>query len=369
MSQTKRKSHEPLVRIEKRPELYGSKILLISLLALALALIVGGIFLLCLGFNPLTAYATIVSGAFSNKIYTIATIELIIPLLICSLGITFAFKMKFWNIGAEGQFIMGAIFATYPALALSGLNHWLLLLIMLVCGFVGGALLALLPAYFKSKYNTNETLFTLMLNYIALYLIVYLKQGPWKDPMSGGFPRIASLSSNARLDLVFGVHIGWIIAIILVIFVFIYLRYTKQGYEISVVGESENTAKYAGMNVRRIVLRTMILSGGICGIGGMLQVSGVSFSLDEGIAAGVGFTAIIVAWLARLNPFAILLVSVLFSILEKGCSVMESSYGLPTSVPDILQGIILFSVLGFDFFTRYKFTFRFGKKSVRKDEV
>lgn len=360
---------EPFVRIEKRPELFGMRMVMVSLLGLLFALIAGGIFLLCLGHNPFIAYKDIIAGAFSNQIYIVGTIELIIPLLIISLGITLAFKMKFWNIGAEGQFIMGAVFATYPALFMTTLPHWLLLLVMLLFGFVGGALFALIPAYFKCKFGTNETLFTLMLNYVALYTVGYLKQGPWRDPNSGGFPKIATYAPNARLDRVFGVHIGWIIAILLVILVFVYLRYSKHGYEISVVGESENTAKYAGMNVRKIVLRTMIISGGICGIAGMLQASGASFSLDEGIANGVGFTAIIVAWLARLNPFAIVVVTVLFSILEKGCSVMESSYGLNSAVPDILQGVILFSVLALDFFTRYKFTFHFGKNADRKEEV
>ncbi len=359
---------EPFIRIEKRTELYGFKQAMVILIAILVALVAGGIFILCLGHNPFVAYKTIVYGAFSNAIYIKSTIELIIPLVILSLGITLAFKMKFWNIGAEGQFIMGALFATFPALFLNNMPHILLLLLMFLFGFIGGGLFGLLPAYFKSKYNTNETLFTLMLNYVALYLVVYLKEGPWRDPSSGGFPKIASYIEKARLDTIFNVHIGWIVGLLLVVIIFFYIKKSKHGYEISVVGESENTANYAGMNVKKIVLRTMFISGGICGIAGMLQASGVNYCLDEGIASGVGFTAIIIAWLARLNPLGILFVSIMFGILEKGCGVMESSYGFSSSVPDILQGIILFCILACDFFTRYKFTKRHSTKEVRKEE-
>lgn len=362
------KKKEPFVRIEKRSELYGLRQALVILIALLVALTAGGIFILCLGHNPFIAYKTIIYGAFSNAIYIKSTIELIIPLLILSLGVTLAFKMRFWNIGAEGQFIMGAVFATYPALFLNNMPHVLLLLVMFIFGFIGGGLFGILPAYFKSKYNTNETLFTLMLNYVALYIVVYLKEGPWRDPNSGGFPKIASFIKKARLDTIFNIHIGVVFALLLVVFIFFYLRKSKHGYEISVVGESENTANYAGMNVKKIVLRTMFLSGGICGAAGMLQASGVNYCLDEGIANGVGFTAIIIAWLARLNPFGILFVSIMFGILEKGCSVMESNFGFSSSVPDILQGIILFCILACDFFTRYKFTLRQSSKKARKEE-
>jgi len=287
-----------------------------------------------------------------------ATIKIMIPLLMASLGVTLAFKMRFWNIGAEGQIIMGAVFASYFALYHSDWPHALLLFVMLVAGFIGGGLWGLIPAYFKAKFQTNETLLTLMLNYIALHVISFLRDGPWKDPSSSGFPKIARFDSNSQLDKVFGVQIGWIIALIMVVFVFIYLVYTKHGFEISVVGESEATAKYAGMNVKKIILRTMILSGGIAGITGMVQASGSDMTLASSVAGGVGFTAIIVAWLADLNPFGIFVISFLFSILEKGSSVMQSTFGISTYSAAVLQGIILFFVLGCEFFIRYKFLLR-----------
>jgi ABC-type uncharacterized transport system permease subunit len=349
---------EPLIRVAVRAEVPFGKNLILSLFALLASIVAGGLFLLALGQNPFVMYATIVNGAFRSSIAIKATVKIAIPLLITSIGITPAFEMKFWNIGAEGQIIMGAIFASYFALFFDNLPHGILLLIMLAAGMVGGGIWALIPAYFKTKYGTNETLFTLMLNYIALYMIKYFSEGPWRDPSSSGFPKIATFHENAWLDEIFGVHAGWLIGLLLVIFMFAYLKYSKHGYEIDVIGDSVNTARYAGMNVKKIVMRTMFLSGAICGIAGMTQVTGAAYTLSDGVAGGVGFTAITVAWLSKLNPFIILVVTVLFATLEKGCSVMQSTFGLSSAVSGILQGIILFFILGFDFFTHYKFVLR-----------
>lgn len=354
---------EPLLRVVKKTELSAGKTIGLTLLALLLAIVAGGLFILAIGHNPFKIYGTIVQGAWRSKLAIKGTIKIAIPLLIASLGITPAFQMKFWNIGAEGQIIMGGIFASYFALFFDQLPHGLLLLIMFIAGMLGGGLWGLIPAYFKTKFGTNETLFTLMLNYIALYTIKFLTEGPWRDPESSGFPKIASFIENARLDQIFGVHAGWLIGLVLVIVVFVYLKFTKHGYEISVVGESVNTARYAGMNVRKIMMRTMFISGAICGIAGMTQVSGAAYTLGEGVAGGVGFTAITVAWLSKLNPVVILVVTVLFSMLEKGCSVMQSTFGLSAAASGILQGIILFFVLAFDFFTRYRFVLRKGRKA------
>ncbi len=351
-------SREPLVRTAKRADLPRHKVYLLRAAAVLLALLAGGLFIFTIGHNPFVIYATIIKGAFRSTMVIQATIKVMIPLLISALGITLAFKMRFWNIGAEGQIIMGAIFASYFALFHSNWPHWLLIIVMIIAGFVGGGLFGLIPAFFNAKWGTNETLFTLMLNYIALNLICLLRDGPWADPESKGFPKIARFDGNAQLDKVFGVQAGWIIAFILVVIVFIYLKYTKHGYEIGVVGESHGTANYAGMNVKKIILRTMFLSGGICGIAGMAQATGSDMTLATGVAGGVGFTAIIVAWLAQLNPLGILLVSFLFSVLEKGSTLVQSEYGLSVDSADVLQGIILFCILASEFFIRYRFVFR-----------
>lgn len=343
------------IRISKRAEVGTKKAVIFRAIAVAAAIIAGGLFILCIGYNPFSVYGTIIKGAFSTSMAFQATVKVMIPLLISSLGVTLAFKMKFWNIGAEGQIIAGAICASYFALFHADLPHFLLILIMFAAGIIGGGLYGLIPAFFKAKFGTNETLFTLMLNYIALYVIVWLRDGAWADPESGGFPKIARFTSNAQLDKVGGIQIGWIIGLILTVIVFIYLKYTKHGYEISVVSESHATARYAGMNPKKIMLRTMFFSGAVCGIAGMVQATGSDMTLATSVAGGVGFTAIIVAWLAQLEPIAILIVSFLFSVLEKGSSVMQSTFGLSTYCADVLQGIILFFVLAGEFFIRYKF--------------
>jgi simple sugar transport system permease protein len=349
---------EPLIRIVKRNELSSSKVMLLRLVGVVLAIAAGGLFILLLGRNPFLVYASIVSGAFRSAVALQATIKIMIPLLITSVGVSIAFKMKFWNIGAEGQIIAGAIFASYFALYYGLWPRAILLPVMLAAGVLGGGLWGLIPAFCKAKFNTNETLFTLMLNYIALNMIVFLRDGPWADPQSGGFPKIARFIENVQLPKLFGVQIGWIFAVAIVIFSYIYLKKAKHGYEIAVVGESAKTAEYAGMNVKRIVLRTMFLSGGICGAAGMLQAAGSDYTLAVSVAGGTGFTAIIVAWLANLSPIGIFFVSFLFSVLVKGCSVMQSSFGISTYSSEVLQGVILFFVLGCEFFVRHKFAFR-----------
>lgn len=357
---------EALIRVVKRPDMSAKKTVLLYIAAIIVAIAAGGLFILALGHNPILYYATAVKGCFKSSLAKRALIRIIIPLLITSLGLSVAFKMKFWNIGAEGQFIFGAICAAYVALFQSdGLSHAAVIILMGVAGFVGGGLFGLVTAFFKTKFGTNETLLTLMFNYIALNLVQYLMDGPWRDPESAGFSKIAQFPETAWIDMIAKIDVSWIVAIILVIFLYIYFKYTKHGYEISVVGDSQNTAKYAGMNVNKIVLRTMFLSAGICGLAGMLQVAGdaTTHTLSTGIASGVGFTAIIVAWLAKLNPFGIVAVSCMFGLLEKGCGVAESTFNLSGSVADILQGIILFFILAFDFFIQYRLAFKKTEKS------
>ncbi|HZK39354.1 MAG TPA: ABC transporter permease [Clostridia bacterium] len=358
-------SKEPFARIVKRKELTKQQAILLRVVAFFLAIIAGGIFIWLMGKNPIEAYRLILKGAFvgskRNPMSSIqATINIAIPLLIVSLGLSFAFKMKFWNIGGESQVITGGIFATYFALYYSNLPAPILLPVMFIAGAFGGGLMGLLPAIFKVRFGTNETLFTLMLNYITFYIVRYLESGPWRA--IPGFAGIAQFDANARLAKIGGVHVGWIFVVLLIAVVYIYLNHTKQGYEISVVGESQATANYAGMNVRKIVLRTMFISGAICGIAGMIQVAGIDYTLSAGIAGGVGFKGIIVAWLSQLNPFVIAFVTAVFSILEKGSGIMQSDLGLSSAGTEVLQGIILFFFLGCEFFIRYSFVF--GKRRV-----
>ena len=340
--------------IIKRAEIPTLQAVVYRAIAILLAMCTGALFISALGFNPLSVYGTMITGALGSQMTIYETVKVTIPLLVAALGTALAFKMRFWNIGGRGQLAIGAVCASYFALFH---EHWpmpVLLLVMALAAIVGAGLFGLIPAYFKARFGTNETLLTLMLNYIAVYLIQFLREGPWKNPADMGFPKIARFGPNAVIPKVLGVHAGWIVALALVALVYLYLRYTKHGYEISVVGENPPTARYAGMDVKKIIMRTMFISAAICGLAGMLQVAGADRTLTDSVGGGAGFTAIIVAWLSKLNPLVILIVSALFGIMIKGSGTMQSTYGISTAAADVLQGILLFFVLGSEFFFQYR---------------
>lgn len=249
---------------------------------------------------------------------------------------------------------MGAFAAALFALKFQDMPKPILLFAMAAAAVLAGGLWALIPAFFKAQFGTNETLMTLMLNYIALKWVTYLQYGPWKDPDANGFPTIKRFSENAILPKLFGVHIGWMVALILVVIIHIFLHHTKKGYEITVIGESENTARYAGMDIKKIILTAILLSGGLCGLTGMLQASAVNNTLAVEVTGGVGYTAIITAWLAQLSAPVIVLVSFLFAALLQGGSFIQSAFQIPQAAAQILQGMILFFVLGSEFFIQYK---------------
>ncbi|MFA5448994.1 MAG: ABC transporter permease [Clostridia bacterium] len=368
--------NEPPVRVVKREGLPLWKNAIYYFSAIVFALFLGGVFIAITGNNPFLFYATVFTGSFSNIIHIKNLIAMVVPLTITSLGIAYAFKMKFWNIGAEGQFLMGAFIATAVALALGDtLPQFITVVIVALSGALGGGLYGVIIALLKVRFNTNETLLSLMFNYIALYIVSYCVYVEFfKKPTQGiptyeQIPRAAWLTEfkNGPLPIL---DTALIICVLLVVFTFIYFRFTKQGYEIAVVGDSPATANYAGMKVKRIIVRTMFISASIIGLAGALQLMGISSShtMTPGITGGMGWDGIIVAWLAKLNPFGILITSFLLSVLEKGCGVARTAYGISEAVAAILQGIILFSVLAFDFFLRYKLVFRKRQKSVAKEE-
>ena len=342
-----------MLKIVKRKSLSKKEHVVIQSLAIVLALLFAAIFIGMTGNNPVKVYLSMLDGAFGNSFRFKETIINSIPLIITSLGIIISFKMKFWNIGGEGQFVMGAVLGSYFALYHNTLPKPLLLIIMLIAGFVAGGLWGIIPAYFRTKFKTNETIFTLLMNYIAIKFLTFLQYGPWKDPKSFGFPKISGFVDNAVLPKIFGIHIGFIIAIILCIVVYIYINHTKQGYEISVIGESENTAIYAGMKVDKIVMRTVFISAGICGLAGIIQASAVSKTLAVTISNGTGLTAIIIAWLSNLNAGVTFIVAILFSALVQGGSYIQMTFDIPQAAANVLQGTILFFVLGSSFFTTY----------------
>lgn len=347
-----------MLRITKRTGLNRKQIITFRIVAVAGALVATGLFMLLLGYNPFQVYASMLEGGFGTLYRLRETIIKTVPLVITSLGIAVAFKMKFWNIGAEGQIYMGAFAASWVALNNPNLPQPLLLLLMMLAGIIGGGIWALIPAFFKAQFNTNETLFTLMMNYIALKWVTYLQYGPWKDPELKGFALIKKFSENGILPKVLGIHIGWIIMLLLIAVIYIFMNRTKMGYEIAVVGESENTARYAGMNIKKIVVSAVVISGGLCGLAGMIQASGVYNTLAVEVTGGVGYTAIITTWLGQLSAPVIGVVSLLFAALVQGGSYIETAFQIPKAAAQLLQGIILFFVLGSEFFIQYKLAFR-----------
>ncbi|MBF4691831.1 ABC transporter permease [Fusibacter ferrireducens] len=351
-----------MLRMVKRTDMTSNKASLIRVLSILFALITAGLFIAIMGHNPIKVYSAMFMGAFGSTFRIKDTLIIAIPLILTSVGIMIAFKMKFWNIGGEGQILMGAFFASFIALNFDTLPKPLLLLMMFIAGFIGGGLWALLPAFLKVKFDTNETIITLMLNYIAIKWITYLQYGPWKDPKSMGFPKIANFSDAAILPKVFGIHMGWIITLVIVVIVSVMMKYSKKGYEISVVGESMDTAKYSGINVNRVILGALFVSGGICGIVGMIEASAVNQTLSASLSAGYGFTAIITTWLSALNAAVIIPVSILFAAMIKGGSFIQTAFQIPQAAANILQSIILFFVIGSEFFVQYKLVLKSSKK-------
>ena len=354
----------PLIRLAKRDAMPAWQVWCIRGSSFIAAILLGALIFLVLGNNPISAYGTILSGSLGKSTAIRQTVKIAIPLLGTALAIAPCFKMRFWNIGAEGQITAGAVAASYFALFWADrLPGPALILVMAAAGAVAGGIWALVPAFFKAKWGTNETLFTLMMNYIIIGVVRWLQGGPWEG--RPGSQIIPQFDSKAVLPKVLGVHCGWIIVLVLTVVMFIYMKYTKQGYEIAVIGESENTARYAGMNVGAIIMRTMFLSGAISGLVGFIVASGANNTLYDGVAAGVGFTAITVAWLAQLNPFAMIGISALLAVLEKGADTLQTRMNVPASISDIITGIFLFCMLGCEFFINYRIILRGGKEGAK----
>ncbi len=359
MSERKR---DPLFHISKRAEMPWHKALAIRIAAIVLALVVCAVICVVMtGENPLQIYSTIVKGAFGStrKIWT--TAQNVAMLLCISLAVTPAFKMRFWNIGGEGQALVGCLASAACMILLRDLMpNWLLLICMVVTSMIAGAIWGGIPAIFKAKWGTNETLFTLMMNYVATQLVAYFCIF-WESPRGSG--KIGIINSSSRM--------GWLprvanqqyllnIAIVLVLvgLMFLYLYYTKHGYEISVVGESERTARYVGIKVEWVIVRTMLISGALCGLAGFLLVGGTNHTLTTTLVDGRGFTAVMVSWLAKFNPFTMILTSFLLVFLDRGASDVSSKFGLNQSFADIITGVILFFIIGCEFFINYKINFR-----------
>ena len=357
-----KQSKGPLVHIVKRGNLpwyaaWGIRLLAIVLALVACALVTT----VTTGENPIQVYAAMIDGAFGTARKTWITFQNMSVLLCISLAVTPAFRMRFWNIGAEGQTLAGCLATAACMILLADkLPNWLLICTMVLSAIAAGAVWGLIPAIFKAKWNTNETLFTLMMNYVATQLVAYFVI-LWEVPKGAGKIGIINQSSE----------IGWlpqlfsskylmsiVVVAIVTILMYLYLNYSKQGYEIAVVGESERTARYVGIKVEKVIIRTMAISGAVCGLAGLLLVGGINHTVTTTIVSGRGFTAVMVSWLAKFDPIIMIFTSLLLVFLERGAGEISTDFGLNQSFSDIITGIILFFIIGCEFFINYKISLR-----------
>lgn len=331
--------------------------ILIPLVSILLAFLLGAIVLLASGHDPVAVYNAMFGGAFGSTNGLAETLVKTIPLLLTSLGVSIAFRMLLWNIGAEGQLHLGAIAATGTALYLvPGAPAIIIIPAMMLAGFLGGALWGLIPGALRAYFKVNEIITSLMLNYVAILFMEFLVYGPWKNPKGFGFPGTAQLPDPAWLPHIpqTRVHLGLLFGLLAAVAIYIILRRTVWGYEIRVIGENERAARYAGMNIARNILLVMIVSGGLAGLAGMSEVAGIAHQLQRNLSPGYGYTAIIIAWLAKLNPWVIVLVSFLFAGLLVGGDQLQISMGLPAAIAPMLQSTILFFLLGGELLSNYR---------------
>ena len=359
------------IRLSKKEPLPLWKSLLIILGAILLSLIVCALVIISVtDLNPFEVFAGIIDGALGSNRRIWVTIRDTLVLLLVAVALIPAFKMRFWNIGAEGQLLMGAFASAALMIYCEKLPNGILLPLIMLASCLAGLIWGLIPAYFKAKYNTNETLFTLMMNYIAAQLISFSIVF-WENPAgSNSVGIINPMSSKGWFPMLFGQRYGLnlLLVILVTVFVSFYLKYSKHGYEINVVGESWNTARYAGINVKKVIIRTMALSGAICGLAGCLVVSGASHTISTSLGEGRGFTAIIVAWMSNFNTLAMVAISLLLCTMGNGAIQIASQFGLNENVSDILTGIIIFFLIGSEFFIRYRLNFNTEKLADKADK-
>lgn len=364
------KNKDPIFHVVKRDAMPWYRSMGIRVAAILLALILCAVITtITTGINPIQVYESIFTGAFGTVRKTWVTLQNTAILLLIALALTPAFKMKFWNIGGEGQVLMGGLAAAACMICLADkLPNVLLIVCMIIASIAAGAIWGFIPAFFKTKWNTNETLSTLMMNYIATQLVAFFTI-VWEVPKGSG--KIGIINQDSKLGWlpqIFGSKylLSIIVAVIITIFMYIYLKYSKHGYEITVVGESENTAKYVGIKVGKVIIRTMVLSGAICGLVGLLLVGGINHTVTTTIAGGQGFTAVLVSWMSKFNPLTMVFSSFLIIFMDRGASEISTNFGLNHSYADILTGIILFFIIGCEFFITYKLQFR--KKTEKEAE-
>ncbi len=350
------------LKIERRPVPSGRTIFVVSIFGIAAALIVMAIFFASYGVSPVRAYATILRGALGSWHGFSETLRRMIPLLLCGVGLTVAFRALFWNIGADGQLLLGAIAGTWVAL-FSGIHGPLVIPAMFLAGFIAGALWGLIPAVLKVKLGINDVITTLMMNYIAMYVVLYLIHGPWKGPSMRGFAYTDMFPPAARIPTIGHTHVHWptlALGLVVALVAYIMLNRMRSGFEIRVVGENPHAARYAGISTLKTIVIAMLISGGLAGFAGVGEVAGVHLRLLDPtqISMGYGYTAIIVAWLARKNPLAVIVTSFFFGVLMAGGDVIKINLGLPFQLINVFNGVIMFFLIGSEIFMHYRIILR-----------
>jgi general nucleoside transport system permease protein len=352
----------------KRTSVSRKAIFIVPIVSFIVALLLGAVLLLITGVNPVTTYLAMFRGTFGSKYALSETLVKAIPLMLTGLGVAIAFRMRFWNIGAEGQLVFGGIAGAGVALFLGdSIPGNLLLPAVILAGMLAGAIWAGIPAVLKAYLGVDETLTSLMLNYVAILFASYLYYGPWRDPLGFGFPGTARFPEEAWLPRIFGrAHVGMIFALIAAITLWFVFNRTRWGFELKIIGENKVAAKYLGIKIARNIVFALLLSGALSGLAGASEVAGISRRLQAGLAVGHGYTAIIVAWLAQLNPIAIIFVAVLMGALLVGGDQVQMMMGLPAAVGLVLQGLILFPMLAGSLFTEYRIEIIRPDKSLSK---
>ncbi len=346
------------LHIVKRASISWYKAMGIRAIALVCAILVCAIVTWALTReSPLEVMATIFGGSFASQRRFWVMMQDLSVLLLISLAMAPAFRMKFWNIGGEGQVMIGCLATAACMITLGNrLPNGLVILLSLVSAVIAGGIWGLIPAVCKAKWNTNETLFTLMMNYVAIQLCAYFII-LWEKPKGSGKVGIINQSSHAGWLPVIGRYkylLTVIVAAAVTIFIFCYMKYSKHGYELAVVGESQNTARYVGIRVGRVIVRTMLLSGAVCGLTGFMLVAGSDHTITTTLANGRGFTAVLVAWMAKFNPFGMIFTSFLITFMSKGAGEVATNFNLNESFSDILTSIIIFFLIGCEFFIQYR---------------
>jgi len=349
-----------MIRVQARVEQSTLMKIASPILAIFLTLIFGSILFSALGKDPAQAMHVLLIAPLSD-LYNIGEMFVKMgPLLLCAVGLSLCYRANLWNIGAEGQLLMGALGGSAAALAFIDSTSAFALPITLLCGIASGMAWAAFPTYLKLKFNSNLILTTIMFNYIALYLLLWAVHGPLRDPEGFGFPESALFTDVITLPVLFEegrIHLGIVFAIVAAFAAWILLNKSHIGFQIRVFGEDEPAARYAGFNGKKLSWTVMLIAGGLAGLAGVAEVTGPIGQLIPSVSPGYGYSAIIVAYLGRLHPLGALLSATFMAVLYMGGDLAQIEIGIPTAVVGMFQGVLLFFLLACDFFIRYRLTF------------